>query len=298
MDNWIQAYYRIQGTRSYSFDFHSHLEYEIYFFHAGECKYLINDRIYDLQPGDIFLMDGLTLHKANPRYEGTYTRSVIHFSAVYLKELLALLGVQDVLAPFEKLNNCFLRTGYDQQAQFVEERIARLARLSAHNEKEKQRAGLQNEMLEAEIKLELVQLLLEFYKMSQKELNQFTVKTTEKVHHAEVIAAWVNANFTEKISLDRLGSDLNLSKYYASHIFKEVTGFTVMEYVMGCRLNHAKYLLEMEPNWSLAEVSRKSGFESTSHFSRFFKDKVGITPSHYRKNRLNKFSNAIKEDQS
>jgi AraC-like DNA-binding protein len=67
------------------------------------------------------------------------------------------------------------------------------------------------------------------------------------------------------------------------HIFKEVTGFTVMEYVMACRLNQVKYLLEMEPDQSLTDVSRATGFESVAHFSRFFKEKVGTTPSQYRK---------------
>jgi transcriptional regulator GlxA family with amidase domain len=51
---------------------------------------------------------------------------------------------------------------------------------------------------------------------------------------------------------------------------------------MGCRLNQVKYLLEIEPDRSLTEVSRAAGFENVSHFSRYFKEKMGITPSGYR----------------
>ncbi|OIK07161.1 hypothetical protein BIV60_27120 [Bacillus sp. MUM 116] len=287
MENWILADYRMQGMQTSSFEFHSHHEYEIYFFHAGECKYLINNRIYDLQPGDILLMDGLILHKPNPRLESLYTRSVVHFSPTFVVELLEVLGVPNLLDPFKKLNNWLLRTGYDESARVVDEKIERIANLVVQCNKERQHSIQKDELLEAEIKIQLIQLLIEIYHMSQKELAQVTSKSTEKEKHAESIASWINENYKEKINLDRIAGELNLSKYYASHVFKEITGFTVMEYVMGCRLNQAKFLLEMEPNHSLAEVARQSGFESISHFSRFFKEKVGITPTQYRKNITN-----------
>lgn len=283
MDEWISAFYRAQGVESYTFHFHSHQEYEIYFFHSGDCKYLINNRIYELQPGDIILLDGLTLHKPNPRPGSLYTRSMLHFSPTWLKEILLVLGLPNLLDPFQKLNNYLLRTGYDEAGQFVDGRIKQIAGLLAQNNEEVQRTGQKNDLLEAEVKLELVQLLLGIYKMSQNELAQVTSKKTEKEHHAESIASWINDHYKEKVSLDRLSAELNLSKYYASHVFKEVTGFTVMEYVMGCRLNQVKYLLEMEPDLPLADVSRATGFESTAHFSRYFKEKVGVTPSRYRK---------------
>lgn len=283
MDEWITAFYRVQGTPIVNF--HSHHEYEIYFFGGGECKYLINNRIYDLQPGDIILLDGLTLHKPNPRSIHTYMRSMLHFSPTWLHELLSVLGASKLLEPFQNLNNCLLRTGNDESGQFVEGRIERIANLLVQIDEETQRTGQKSGLTEAELKMELVQLLLGIYKMTQKEFTHLRKTMTGKEQHAEAISSWLDAHYTEKVSLDQLAAELNLSKYYASHIFKEVTGFTVMEYVMGCRLNQVRYLLEMEPDQSLTEVSRSAGFESVSHFSRYFKDKMGITPSRYRENK-------------
>ncbi|MEH7276558.1 AraC family transcriptional regulator [Neobacillus vireti] len=286
LDEWIYASYRMQGVHSYVFQFHSHHEYEIYFFGGGDCKYLINNRIYELVPGDIILLDGMTLHKANPRSESTYTRSALHFSPTWLSDLISTLGLPNLLDPFKKLNNPLLRTRYDENGQYVDRQMKKISGLLSEIDEELQRTGKKNELLEAEVKLELIQLLLCIYKMSQQDLAQVTNKKTEKELHAEAIASWIRDHFKEKISLDRISSELNLSKYYVSHVFKEVTGFTVMEYVMGCRLNQVKYLLEMEPDLSIAEVSSSSGFESLAHFSRYFKEKVGLTPSKYRKNKL------------
>ncbi|MEH7130954.1 AraC family transcriptional regulator [Neobacillus drentensis] len=288
MDEWINAFYRIKGMENYISDFHSHQEYEIYFFHSGDCKYLINNRIYELQPGDIILLDGMTLHKPNPGTSSPYTRSILHFSPTWLQELLNALGIPNLLDPFKKLNNCLIRTSYDETGQFVDGRIKEIVASLKQIDEEAQQTGKKNEFLEAEVKLELVQLLLGIYKMSQKQLSQITSKKSEKELHAEEIASWINDHYVSKVSLDRIASELNLSKYYASHVFKEVTGFTIMEYVMACRLNQVKYLLEMEPNQSLTEVSRSSGFESVAHFSRFFKEKVGTTPSKYRKTKLSR----------
>ncbi|MGG1675995.1 AraC family transcriptional regulator [Neobacillus sp. NRS-1170] len=287
MNEWINAFYRVRGVESNSFQFHSHQEYEIYFFHSGDCKYLINNRIYELQPGDIILLDGLTLHKPNPRPGSTYTRSMLHFSPTWLDEILSVLGMPYLLDPFQKLNNYLLRTGYDESGQFVDGRIKKIAGLIAEMDEEKQRNHEKNDQLEAEVRLELVQLLLGIYKMSQKDLAQLPGKKAEKEQHAESIATWINDHYSEKITLDRIAAELNLSKYYTSHVFKEVTGYTIMEYVMGCRLNQVKYLLEMEPDRTLSEVARATGFESMAHFSRFFKEKVGVTPSNYRKNKRN-----------
>ncbi|OMF18527.1 hypothetical protein BK133_30440 [Paenibacillus sp. FSL H8-0548] len=285
MDKWLTAFYQVRGSELPINNFHSHHEYEIYYFCGGECKYLINNRIYDLQPGDIILLDGLTLHKPNPRDVSTYTRSMLHFSPTWLQELMTVLGVPNLLAPFQNLNNCLLRTGNDESGQFVDAQMKKLAILLVQMDDEMQKTGKKSELLEAEVKLELVQLLLGIYKMAQREFMHVKKKMTSKEQHAEAISTWIDAHYMEKVSLDQLAADLNLSKYYAAHIFKEVSGFTVMEYVMGCRLNQVKYLLEMEPDQSLADVSRAAGFESVSHFSRYFKDKMNVTPSRYRANK-------------
>ncbi|WML38558.1 AraC family transcriptional regulator [Neobacillus sp. OS1-2] len=296
MNKWITAAYRVQGVHSYSFQYHSHHEYEIYFFCGGDCKYLISNRIYELEPGDIILLDGMTLHKPNPKIESTYTRSMLHFSPTWMAEIAAVLGIPNLLDPFKKLNNYLLRTGYNESGQYIDQQIKKIVGLLAWMNEEMLQTGTNNRLLEAEVKLELVQLLVKIYKMSQEELAHVSNKKTEKEVHAEAIASWIKDHFAEKMNLDRISTELNLSKYYTSHVFKEITGFTVMEYVMGCRLNQVKFLLEMEPDLTLAEVSSAAGFESLAHFSRYFKEKVGVTPSRYRKNKRIADTSGTKED--
>jgi AraC family transcriptional regulator, melibiose operon regulatory protein len=59
-----------------------------------------------------------------------------------------------------------------------------------------------------------------------------------------------------------LAEEVNLSKSYVSHVFKEITGLTLMEFVMAWQ---AKYRLEMEPYQPLSEISS----QVDTHFTNF-----------------------------
>jgi len=286
LDRSILAFHRLQGMEAYmseSNQFESHNTYEIYFFEGGQCKYLIQNRIYELEPGDIILLDDLTLHKSNIPSPDTYVRSIVHFNPAWLKEMLPMLGIPNLLNPFQQLNNCILRTRFDASGHYVSRKIKKITKGLEVIDQEFQCTGKINTVLETELKLEFLQLLLYIYKISECEHLQIKQKKTEKKQHAEKIASWINQYYSEKICLERIAKEFNLNKYYVSHVFKEVTGYTVMQYVMECRLIQVKYLLEMKPDLSLEEIFTSTGFESAAHFSRFFKEKMGITPTSYRK---------------
>jgi len=208
---------------------------------------------------------------------------MIHFSPAWLESMLPILGIPNLLDPFQKLNNCILRTRFDASGQYVAKKIKWISKRLEVIDQEYRRTGNINVILESELKLEFLQLLLYIYKISECEHLRIKQKKTEKKQHAENIASWINRYYSEKISLERIAKELNLNKYYVSHVFKEVTGYTVMQYVMECRLIQVKYLLEMRPDLSLEEIFTSTGFESGAHFSRFFKEKMGVTPTSYRK---------------
>ncbi|WP_227937743.1 AraC family transcriptional regulator [Alkalihalobacillus deserti] len=282
MNETLLVNYRIQGQEGhgkYTFDYHSHQEYEIYFFHAGSCRYLIHNQIYDLVPGDILLMDGMTLHRPNIRPNSEYIRSVIHFSPQWIKGVLNELGSMYLLEAFQTLQHCLIRTNENTESKRLEDVIRRLAELKKLSESN-------NIEPETEMKVLLLQVLIIVHRLGHEEFTITPNEKTDKAEHAENIATYVQLNFMKKLTLVSIADALNLSKSYVSHVFKEMTGFTVMEYVMGCRLTQVKYLLEVEPDKPLKEIAHECGFESVSHFSRYFREKVGVTAKEYRRLRL------------
>ncbi|OXS79056.1 AraC family transcriptional regulator [Domibacillus enclensis] len=274
MNDWLYANYRHRtiGMEANTFDFHSHAQFEIYCFHSGDCKYLIRNAIYDLQPGDIIIMDGLTSHRANPALGVPYERSIVHFSAQWIKPLIESIGTPEWLAPFKEMNNSLLRGGDGPEREKIYGAIKEIVRLTEERVE-----------AEAELKLLTATILLNIFKLSKGANDRLAMPKSEKDVHVEKTAAYIQQHFHEKITLDHISAALSISKFYLSRVFKEVTGITIMEYVMDCRLNKVKYELEMNPERVLYDIAVESGFESPAHFSRFFKKKVGLTPSEYRR---------------
>ena len=82
--------------------------------------------------------------------------------------------------------------------------------------------------------------------------------------------------------LSELALGYHISESHLSHIFKSVTGYAPIEYLMSCRLSAAKNLLSSSDK-SIKEIIDLCGFSDESNFSRTFKKKVGMTPTEFRK---------------
>lgn len=284
MDTLV-ASYRIHGVDA-PFEYHSHEDYEVYIFHAGSCRYLIHNQIYDLVPGDIILMDGLTLHKPNVQPYSTYVRSVVQFSPHLIKGILNEMKSTYLLEPFEKLSHCLIRTRENSEYHRLGKIISRMSEI-------REESMVFDAFEETEIKVLLLQMLVVVHRLFRKSDFNYLCKRFDKAEHIENIATFIQCNYMKSLTLDEIAQNLNISKSYMSHLFKEMTGFTIMEYVMACRLAQVKYMLEMYPEKSIKKISYMCGFESASHFSRYFKDKVGMTARQYRLLRQKKYEESI-----
>ncbi|SHN22523.1 AraC family transcriptional regulator [Gracilibacillus kekensis] len=278
MNRELMVNYRLQGQFG-EVKAHSHQEYEIYLFHQGTCRYLIHNQIYDLQPGDILLMDGLALHKPNLPRDSEYVRSHIHFSPDVIEPALSSIGASSLLDVFHKLHHCLIRSSSRQNIEELEQLIKKMS--EAKNDQE----ATEKEK-EWRLKALLIQVLVLVNRLGHTSSHKAANEKYDKAQHAEKIASFIQEHFREKMSIDRIAESLNLSKSYVSHVFKEMTGYTIMEFVMATRLQQVKFLLEVNEEKTLQQIADESGFESVSHFSRFFKSNVGMTARQYRQKRL------------
>lgn len=271
----INAMVHVKG-QYYSLNYHSHQQYELYFFHKGKCRYLINNQIYDLQPGDIIALDGTELHKPHVLEESElYERSMIHFSAAWIESSLKELNALYLLDVFRDFPHQIFRIEDQECYNNIIELGKKLADLSKEEFTATQ---------EAEIKLVLSMFLLKVYQAKRKPIVSMKEIKSEKDKYAEKIATYLQQHFTEKITIEKLAKKLNISKSYISHVFKESTGYSVMEFLMDYRLVQAKFQIEVSgAKKTLKEIAYDCGFESDAHFNRFFKKKIGMTPNRYRK---------------
>lgn len=83
-------------------------------------------------------------------------------------------------------------------------------------------------------------------------------------------------NLTDKITLDELSGVTGMSRFYFNRIFCEITGVSPYAFHLHLRIEHAKHMLLA--GRTIVETALDSGFTDQSHFSRYFKKLVGVTP--------------------
>ncbi|RDS84246.1 helix-turn-helix domain-containing protein [Dyella psychrodurans] len=85
----------------------------------------------------------------------------------------------------------------------------------------------------------------------------------------------------EGVSVAHLAQACHISPSGLVRGFKRNTGLTPYQWFLSLRINLAMDLMEDDAR-SLADVALQSGFADQSHFSRVFKEKVGISPGAWR----------------
>lgn len=87
------------------------------------------------------------------------------------------------------------------------------------------------------------------------------------------------------LTLENITEFVGLSKYYFAHKFKQITGYTCVQYINMIRCEKAKAMLR-DKQMDIGEIGQLCGFNSQSYFTRIFHSYVGVSPSMYRQKQL------------
>ncbi len=93
---------------------------------------------------------------------------------------------------------------------------------------------------------------------------------------------YVLKNYGSKLRLEEMAQKLFLSPDHFGKLFRQTVGLTPIEYVNNIRVSAAMRLLA-STGWTIADISRASGFSNTNYFHKVFHDLVGIGPAALRK---------------
>lgn len=92
---------------------------------------------------------------------------------------------------------------------------------------------------------------------------------------------YLQCNFKNQLTLDELANFAGISKYHLEREFKKYTGYSIMNYLIELRVNHACFLL-LNTNLSIRIISEESGFSDYPNFLKLFKSRMKTTPGKYR----------------
>ncbi|MFC6605084.1 AraC family transcriptional regulator [Ectobacillus funiculus] len=248
---------------------HRHDAYEIYYMSKGERLYFIKERTYHVKAGDLVLVNMYDLHKTTEAYSPNHERILINFKSDYIQRMAN--GMEESFYEiFQKFP--VLRLNIKEQGA-VESILRKMI-----EEYEDKTEGYQTYL-----RLLLVELLLYIYRHIKKnkiEPIEYPNSLHEKVSE---IVRYINSHYMDVLTLQSLSKQFHISPYYLSRVYKEVTGFSFVEYLNQVRINEAQKLLKTT-NLNVTSIAEKVGYENPTHFGRVFKTITGTSPLKYRKN--------------
>lgn len=119
-------------------------------------------------------------------------------------------------------------------------------------------------------------------KEAHKDNPDLMLDSADKIRdYVEAAKRYIESNFIRDISLMACAESVGISPYYLSHIFKEKTGNTFVEYLTAVRIERAKELCRNQ-SLTVKDISDRCGYINTTYFCKVFKRSVGKTIGTYR----------------
>ncbi len=227
------------------------------FVHEGKARWGIGDGIYVVKSGDlIFIPEGIN-HSADLLSPYPFCATFIHFTArVFGAQcILVLLGFP------KKID------GLESFASAASE-LARLSALKPPGWK------LRCQSIVTEL---LLRCFHEYPQLFQPSVTLKDARALKLLCPAFQMLTSSNG----KITVSDLAKAAMCSPTHLRRLFRKVVGMSPREWLLEHRLNRAALLLQTTDK-SVQQIADACGFESLSHFTRYFKAKFGVSPSQYR----------------
>lgn len=252
-------------------NWHEHLE--IFVPCAGHGRFVVENRMVPFCAGDVLVVENLKLHGI-PQFQGESRRGmVIGFLPEFVCGLGSVACDSEFLAPFR--GQAILRAD-DQVAPRLHNALLHLASCYFESAQDiPSRAGCKAYLLE-------VLYLLAARFGGSHAVQRKDVLEQEQSKLLDKLCPFLSDNLSERVTVARAASAVNMSQSAFMKYFKRVTGRTFVSYLTRLRLERAAELLE-RTSLSIAEISYAVGFADQSYFDRVFRRHFSRTPREVRR---------------
>lgn len=249
-------------------ELHWHPEVELNYVIEGCAEFICGDEKLEVAKGDIILILPNMLHSIKVSAGGRCVYDTLVFNA-------SMLGTEDTDRGAEELIKPLLKGEYAMSCLIKGDNEFREC-VEGIFEFVKEDTALADIRLKSE--------LMRFFWMMFAKGKTDTDKSSRQGGMEQLRAAveYINRNYTENITIEKLAEESHLSRSYFMAEFKKNTGMGAMEYVNRVRIRVAERRL-WDGNDNIVDICYDTGFRNLSNFNRRFKEKTGMTPSEYRK---------------
>lgn len=242
--------------------FHDDLEFMLVLSDAGE--FFLQKSICPIKCNTLFIINSSILHRTvNSSNQQHFKRYVLHISPLLMSKFST--PRTNFLSMLLDAFYCLSLT--PEQSKYIINISEQLINLS----KDTFGADVRYEIL-------LLDFLLEVMNFTANS-DPSTEMINEDYSRILPVLQYIECHFTEPITLEDLSKHFSINKYHLCHIFKNVTSFSIFEYIIQKRILKARELLRSPI--SVQQAGELSGFQTNSYFIRTFRKYTGVSPRKY-----------------
>lgn len=252
---------------------HFHDEYEIFYILEGERVFFFNNRTFTAGKGDLILIDSNLIHMTKSVSNDTsgHNRIIIYVTSEKMNKI-------DKTYPSLQLVNFFHKhIGVFHLTPTQQDNFMKLYYFF------KQECNKRQHAYKPAVELAVINYFISLTReLDTIHLEQSHQQIDEKYKHVYDIADFLSKNCEQQWTLEDIAQKFFLSKYYICRLFKDVTGYSINEYLNIHRVQKARHYLT-ETTMSISEIAGQIGFGSMTHFEKVFKTYTTMTPLKYRR---------------
>lgn len=248
--------FRFDWNSDFYFSGERHEMWEIVFLSSGQVEVVEDEKIYTLASGDMILHAPMEFHRIRS-FGGTSPSGYI-ISFTTRGELPTIL----------KENLFHL---HSEVAVRYGEICKKIIAFTNCEEKESLYAGQE---AEAALSAFLIGL-------GQNRKAENSTRTDPSADAYRRLVSCMRENVMQNLPLTEIAKLCYVSVSYLKLLFRKYAGASPKEYYSNLRLMEAMLLIK--EGLSTAEIAERMKFSSPNYFCTFFKNRVGTTPSAYRK---------------
>lgn len=230
--------------------------YLIHYVLKGTGIYKARGKLFRLQEGDAFLIcpDELIYYEADQNTPWTYTW--IGMQGIKIKGYLERTSLFDSLV---------VSFGQDEQLRRCHEKMSEADKLTQNRD------------------LIMNSILYEYlFLLAQKFPNVQTAICQKKPSYAEDALQYIEDHYCDPITIQDIADHLGINRSYLHRLFKSFTSVSIQSYLLDYRIKQACILLK-NTDLSIRVIAHSVSFIDPLYFSRLFRQKMGVSPSEYRK---------------
>ncbi len=250
---------------------HVHDGVELYLSLSPLPDMLLGNRVVSAEPGTLILIPPFCVHRLFDRTDEPYDRYILSLRAAWL----------DNLFPRENEQYSYLQDPEHPLLLFPPVPLLHTMQKTL------------DELLafQGECSFSSIRCLMEFMSLVDCLVNlndpanrkKLRISTTQQT--VNEIIHYLDEHIGESVSLRDLSRQFTYNPDYISRIFKKHTNTTVSGYIMLRKMARARQLLS--EGHTVTQVQLMTGYTSYAHFTRTFREQVGIPPGAYRNSHLN-----------